>query len=196
MLVLRPAFFNFFSIKGVAISLTKKILGETRRELIVNWLKTSDAPITGGELAKRTNVSRQVIVQDISILKARKHPILATAQGYMYMQAEQPVRVSQIIACKHTPSETKEELFLLVDHGVTVQQVIVEHAIYGEISASLMLSTRRDVEQFCAKVASTQASLLSNLTDGVHLHLLEAETKEQLTQAIEALNERGFILND
>lgn len=59
----------------------KKLLGDQRRELIIDWLLRSDEPITGGELAKRSNVSRQVIVQDISILKAKKHPIIATAQG-------------------------------------------------------------------------------------------------------------------
>ncbi|MER2142040.1 MAG: HTH domain-containing protein, partial [Priestia megaterium] len=47
----------------------KKILGEERRELILQWLKTENKPMTGSELSKRTNVSRQVIVQDISLLK-------------------------------------------------------------------------------------------------------------------------------
>lgn len=174
----------------------KKILGETRRDLIINWLQTSSSPITGGELASRTNVSRQVIVQDISILKARKHPIVATAQGYMYFQTEKKPRASRMIPCMHMPSETKEELFILVDHGVTVKQVIVEHAIYGEITASLMLSSRHDVEQFCTNLFSTQSSLLSELTDGVHLHLIEADTDEQLDKAVQALDEHGFILND
>lgn len=174
----------------------KKILGETRRELIINWLQTSDSPITGGELAKRTNVSRQVIVQDISILKAKKHPILATAQGYIYIQTEPSQKVSRMIACKHTPDETKEELFTLVDHGVTVRQVVVEHAVYGEITASLMLSTRHDVEQFYTRLQKTQSALLSELTNGVHLHLIEANTNDQLDHAVQALDEKGFILKD
>ncbi len=174
----------------------KKILGETRRDLIIKWLETSARPLTGSELAKRTNVSRQVIVQDISILKAKKHPILATAQGYIYVKTEPSPRVSRMIACKHSPSETKEELFLLVDHGVTVRQVIVEHAVYGEITASLMLSSRHDVEQFCARLQNTQSALLSELTNGVHLHLIEANSNEQLDQAVQALDEKGFILYD
>ncbi|NEU31542.1 transcription repressor NadR [bacterium LRH843] len=174
----------------------KKILGETRRELIIKWLQTERSPLTGSELAKRTNVSRQVIVQDISILKARKHPIIATAQGYLYMQNEQTPLKSRMIACIHSPAETKEELFLLVDHGVTIRQVIVEHAIYGEISASMMLSTRHDVEQFCDHIEKTNSAFLSELTNGVHLHLIEANTDEQLDQAVQALDERGFILKD
>ncbi|WP_332631190.1 transcription repressor NadR [Halalkalibacter flavus] len=174
----------------------KKILGDKRRELIIQWLSSSEEPLTGGELAKRSNVSRQVIVQDISILKAKKHPIIATAQGYIYVQQTPSPKVNRIIACKHSPAETKEELFTLVDHGVTVQQVIVEHAIYGEITASLMLSTRLDVEAFCKKIEQTQSSLLSELTDGVHLHVIEGENSSQLEAAIQALNEKGFILND
>lgn len=174
----------------------KKILGEERRELIVKWLLQSEKPITGSELANRTNVSRQVIVQDISILRARKHPIIATAQGYLFIQTEKPPRVNRMIACNHAPDDTKKELFTLVDHGVTVREVIVEHAIYGELTASLMVSTRREVEQFCENVRKTESSLLSELTDGVHLHLIEANTKEQLDQAVAALDELGFILKD
>lgn len=64
----------------------EKILGDKRREVILEWLKNENRPITGGELASRTNVSRQVIVQDISLLKALGEPILATSQGYMYLK--------------------------------------------------------------------------------------------------------------
>ncbi|MFC0473654.1 transcription repressor NadR [Halalkalibacter kiskunsagensis] len=174
----------------------KKILGDRRRDLIIQWLSNTNEPITGGELASRTNVSRQVIVQDISILKAKKHPIIATAQGYIYVQSTPSMRISRIIACQHTPAETKEELFILVDHGVTVKQVIVEHAIYGEITASLMLSTRLDVEKFCESVRHTKSALLSELTNGVHLHVIEADHDHQLNAAVQALEENGFILSD
>ncbi|MFC0561819.1 transcription repressor NadR [Halalkalibacter alkalisediminis] len=174
----------------------KKILGDERRDLLIKWLSSSEQPLTGGELAKRTNVSRQVIVQDISILKAKKYPIIATAQGYILVQTRPTQRVSRIIACKHSPKETKEELFILVDHGVTVKQVIVEHAIYGEITASLMLTTRQDVENFCSNIEKTQSALLSELTNGVHLHVIEAENNDQLEKVVQVLDDKGFILND
>ncbi|KYG31854.1 transcriptional regulator [Alkalihalobacillus trypoxylicola] len=173
---------------------SKKLLGENRRQMIIKWLKESLIPLTGTELSKRTNVSRQVIVQDISILKAKNYPILATAQGYLLYQNEEPKTFSKMVACCHTPEETKEELFILVDHGVMVKDVTVEHPIYGEITASLRLSSRHDVEQFCDKLQKTNASLLSDLTKGVHLHTLEASTEEALLQAIQGLNEHGFLL--
>ncbi|MBC8831661.1 HTH domain-containing protein, partial [Escherichia coli] len=52
----------------------KKILGDTRRQMILKWLKEAEAPISGNQLAQKTNVSRQVIVQDISLLKAGNEP--------------------------------------------------------------------------------------------------------------------------
>lgn len=174
----------------------KKIYGDARRKLLIDWLQSSSTPLTGNELAKRTNVSRQVIVQDISILKAKMHPIIATSQGYIYVQSNPAPKPNRIIACQHTREETQEELFLLVDHGVTVKEVTVEHAIYGEITASLMLSTRYEVEKFTEKLSSTQSSLLSELTNGVHLHLIEADSIAQLDAAENALLKRGFILNE
>lgn len=59
--------------------------GTDRREQLLLWLK-SESPLTGSELARRSSVSRQVIVQDISLLKASQEPILATSQGYIYME--------------------------------------------------------------------------------------------------------------
>lgn len=174
----------------------KKILGDARRKLLIEWLTSSATPLTGTELSKRTNVSRQVIVQDISILKAQKHPIIATAQGYIYNQLSPKTRISRMIACQHAPDQTREELYILVDHGITVSQVIVEHAIYGEITASLMVSTRVEADHFCNKVDQTNSSLLSELTDGVHLHLIEADTNEQIENAIQELRIKGFILED
>ncbi|MGO4887426.1 transcription repressor NadR [Anaerobacillus sp. MEB173] len=176
-------------------TMNKKVLGEERRELILEWLKNESAPLTGSDLAKRTNVSRQVIVQDISILKARNLPILATSQGYIYVKNKQEdMRVSRVIACHHKPESTKEELTIIVDHGATVKNVIVEHPIYGDLTASLMLRSRRDVEDFLKKVDMTKAPLLSILTDGTHLHTIEADTTEQLDDVCSALEKAGYLL--
>ncbi|WP_017728643.1 transcription repressor NadR [Halalkalibacterium ligniniphilum] len=173
---------------------TKKVLGEERRRLLIQWLQESDAPLTGSELAKRTNVSRQVIVQDMSILKAKNHPIMATAQGYVYLSKQKEERVSRIIACKHGAESMKEELLLLVDHGVQVKDVSVEHPVYGDLTASLMLKSRLDVEHFCKKMEQNNGTLLSELTNGVHMHTIEADTEAQLDKAVNALGKKGFLL--
>ncbi|WP_453996636.1 3H domain-containing protein [Bacillus nitroreducens] len=175
----------------------RKLLGEKRRETIIKWLKESPTPIIGEELSKRANVSRQVIVQDISLLKAKNEPIVATSQGYIYLE-EQPLQenFSRIIACKHTPEETMDELNLLVDNGVTVRDVIVEHPVYGEITGSLMIKNRFEVKRFVEKISETNASLLSLLTNGVHLHTIEADSVEKLDAACGALREMKILLSE
>ncbi len=174
----------------------KKKSGEERRDLILQWLMETSEPLTGQLLADRTNVSRQVIVQDISLLKAKNEPIIATAQGYIYLNDnQQTYPYKKIIACYHPPQKTMDELIIMVDHGLFVRDVIVEHPIYGELIASLMLKNRRDVNEFTKKMEQTNASYLSDLTDGVHLHTIEAETNEQLEEAIQRLEEEGFLLS-
>src|SRR5699024_6914884 len=158
------------------MSQNEKILGSKRRNLIVKWLKESERPIPGRELAERTNVSRQVIVQDVSLLKASAEPIISTNRGYIYAQTDQDDDLyRKVIVCKHGQAETEKELNIIVDHGVTVVDVSVEHAIYGELTGVLMLKSRFDVKQFVEELNSTNATLLSQLTDGIHLHTIEAD---------------------
>jgi len=172
----------------------EKMTPGMRQKFILKLLKESQHPLKGNELAKRTNVSRQVIVQDISILKAKNEPILATSQGYLYI-TKQPNLVQHIIAVNHSPEETKKELYLIVDHGVTVKNVIVEHPVYGEITASIMVSTRAEVDQFINKINSTNATYLSALTDGTHLHTLEADSMENIKAACRELEKERFLLD-
>ena len=44
--------------------------GEERREHIIQLLTQTKKPISGTELARQMKVSRQVIVQDIALLRA------------------------------------------------------------------------------------------------------------------------------
>ncbi|GIO27882.1 transcription repressor NadR [Ornithinibacillus bavariensis] len=176
---------------------TNKILGENRRKLILSWLKEESEPLTGKEISERTNVSRQVIVQDISLLKATGEPIIATARGYIYLRENNyEQHASRVIVVKHTAEQTAEELYILVDHGVVIRNVMVEHPIYGDITGSLMLKNRKDVNTFLDELNNTGASLLSQLTEGVHLHTIEAENELILDEACEALRIAGILLED
>lgn len=173
----------------------KKVLGAERRELLLHWLQTEDKPLTGGELASRTNVSRQVIVQDISLLKAKNEPILATSQGYVYLKPPGDQRKKErIIVSFHPPEKTEEELYIIVDHGVTIKDVKIEHPVYGDLTASVMVSTRSEVDDFIKKIHETKAAYLSQLTDGTHLHTLEAESEEKLDAACRALKDAGMLI--
>jgi uncharacterized protein len=170
-----------------------KLKGDDRRAQLLYWLKETSEPLSGSLLAQRTNVSRQVIVQDMSLLKASGEPIMATAQGYIYVKSDKSYPFSCVIAANHEPDQTIDELNTIVDFGVTVEDVTVEHPVYGDISASLRLSSRNDVKEFITRLKSTNALLLSTLTEGVHNHTLSADSKEKLNKACDALRSKGFL---
>ncbi|WP_342044634.1 transcription repressor NadR [Bacillus sp. OTU530] len=175
----------------------KKILGEERRQLILHWLMETEKPLSGGELSKKTNVSRQVIVQDISLLKARNEPIIATAQGYLYVRPLAPKqRFERVIACMHRPEQVEQELTILVDHGVTIRDVKVEHPVYGDLTAPIFVSTRNEAAEYLKKIKETNAAYLSQLTGGIHLHTIEADSIRKLDDACRALDAAGFLVED
>ena len=175
----------------------KKILGEERRQLILEWLLAANKPLSGSELSRKTNVSRQVIVQDISLLKARNEPIIATAQGYLYLKPteKQHTTFERMIVSNHQPSQVRQELTILVDHGVTIKDVKVEHPVYGDLTALILVSNRFELEQYLKKIEETKATYLSQLTDGIHLHTIEADSLEKLNAACEALDRAGFLVH-
>lgn len=175
----------------------KKMLGEARRQELLALLKTAGRPITGTDLAKHANVSRQVIVNDMNLLKARNEPILATSQGYLYMHSEESKPLfERKIVCLHTAEQALDELFTIVDCGVTVKNVIVEHPVYGEITASIMVSNRMQVEQFVKQVEENNALYLSALTDGTHLHVISAPSETLLDLAQTKLRAKGYLVEN
>lgn len=173
----------------------KNLSGEERRRQIADSLKKETDPQKGGALAEKHGVSRQVIVQDISLLKAANYPIIATPQGYLYNHPQtETEKTASILACRHTKAEMAEELNILVDHGILVKNVIVEHAAYGELSGQLMIKSRKDVERFQKLMDEQEASLLADLTDGLHLHTVEADDEPSIEEAKQALKTRGFLV--
>lgn len=175
----------------------KKMLGEERRTELLKILKNKKEPITGTDLAKIANVSRQVIVNDMTLLKARNEPILATSQGYMYLvQNISNQHKERTIACFHTIEQNEDELLTLVDCGVTVKNVIVHHPIYGELTASMMVSNRHDVENFVRHSADTKAKNLAELTGGAHLHTITAPSIEILDRAEHCMHEKGYLVDE
>ncbi|MBP1969220.1 transcriptional regulator of NAD metabolism [Virgibacillus natechei] len=173
----------------------RKISGADRRALILERLKESADPITGKSFAAEANVSRQVIVQDVSLLKAKDEPIVATSQGYIYLKQESEEAVYRhIIACNHTSEQTWEELTTIVDHGVRVSNVIIEHGVYGDLTASVRVSNRKEVDQFIQRVNETNAAYLLELTNGIHLHTLEADSMDKIEAACRDLEAKGILL--
>jgi len=171
-------------------------IAAARRAHIGAWMRSHAEPLRGEELARRFHVSRQCIVQDIAILRAGGEDIVATPRGYrLPADAGRSGNARrEVLACRHSPERTEEELHILVDHGVKVLDVIVEHPIYGELRGSLMIESRADVRDFLARVRGSHAALLSSLTGGVHLHTVEASRPESVARAKAQLRTRGFLL--
>ncbi len=148
-------------------------------------------------MAIELGVTRQLIVQDIALLRAKGESILATPRGYtLWNLPRQGVGVTKLIAVKHDYSQTREELLTIVNAGVEVIDVIVEHPIYGQLTGQLSISTPADVKEFMDAIEHTQAGLLSSLTDGVHLHTLRAPQKQHLERLENTLQSKGFLLSD
>jgi uncharacterized protein len=168
----------------------------TRRQQILSLLGATDLGLTGGDLAGRLGVSRQIIVQDIAILRAAGEEILATPQGYFLATRLRAAACQMVVACRHAREQVEDELLTMVDRGVTVIDVIVEHPLYGELRAPLWLRSRADVTTFVRRLTETRATLLSALTGGIHLHTIEAPTRAALEAARAALAARGYLLTD
>ncbi len=165
---------------------------EQRRDKILDLLQSHQEPLSGNELAKIFEVTRQIIVQDIAILRASGKDIIATAQGYM-IKKPFPVCTKQIAVC-HDERDTQEELLTFVECGCKVIDVIVEHPLYGELRGMLMLSNSQDVDTFLNAVNRHKANLLSRLTNGVHIHTVEAINFDCISRAEKLLKEKGFLL--
>jgi transcriptional regulator of NAD metabolism len=165
---------------------------DKRREKIVDLLNTRHEPISGNELAKTFGVTRQVVVQDIAILRASGKDIIATAQGYLIKKALQ-LCTKQIAVC-HDEHNTRKELLTFIECGCKVIDVIVEHPFYGELHGLLMLSSSQDVDNFIKTIEKHKANLLSQLTNGVHLHTVEAINFDCINKAEKLLKEKGMLL--
>ncbi len=169
------------------------VSSEERRNRIKRRLIESAEPVTGSDLATENNVSRQVIVQDMAVLRASGADIQAGPRGYRLHITESDSPKAVIALC-HKPEETEEELYTIVDSGAEVLDVIVEHDIYGEIRGYLHLACRDDVNSFLEQVKSSNAVLLSEMTGGIHLHTITARDNGKLNRAIELLRKRGFLV--
>lgn len=166
----------------------------SRRQVILDRLRTADRPVSASALAAGLNVSRQIIVGDIALLRAGGAEISATPRGYVLPRATDGI--TRTIACRHTLAQTGQELDILVDNGCTVLDVIVEHPVYGQLTGQLQISSRYDVEQFLARIRGSDAAPLSMLTGGLHLHTLCCPNEDAYTRACAALKAAGLLLGD
>ena len=169
----------------------RKMHGSERREQIIRQIQESKAPVSGTKLASLYNVSRQVIVQDIALIRAAGHDIISTNRGYILHESHLVERTFKV---KHTDDQVEDELYTIVDLGGRVRNVMVNHRVYGHMEASLNINSRRNAVEFIDDIRSGKSTPLKNITSNYHYHVVEADSEKTLDMIQEALEEKGFLL--
>lgn len=163
---------------------------QERRKAIANMLSSASSPVSGAELSESFSVSRQIIVSDISVLKASGYEILSTHFGYVMNKSLLSKRVFKVF---HTTEQTEDELRTIIDMGGTVVDVFVWHKAYGKLQAQLNIFSHERVEQFIDSIRSGKSSELMHITGGYHYHTVEAESEEILDKIEKALSDKNYI---
>lgn len=162
--------------------------GEERRNTILRALD-GKTPISAAVLAEKCGVSRQIIVQDVSLLRKSGREILSTPKGYLL-----PSVCTRTFKVRHEDARTEEELNLIVDEGGLVKNVFVHHRVYGMIEGELNVGDRVQVAEYIRSITAGKSSLLKNVTDGYHYHTVTAADEETLRRIEDRLRAAGFLI--
>lgn len=162
---------------------------ERRRE-ILKTLQGTELPVAARELAARFGVSRQVIVQDMAVIRASTPGILSTTKGYTIQQESSCTKEFKV---RHRQDQAAEELNLIVDCGGHVKNISISHRVYGRVSAEMDIRSRHDVTEFAEALNSSHSTVLSSATSGYHYHLVEASSEERLALIGQQLENAGFL---
>lgn len=166
-----------------------------RREKILQILQASSSAVTGTALSKACHVSRQIIVGDVAILRAQGTDIISTPRGYQLV-APAAQGHTRVFVCCHGLDLMETELNAIVDNGGIVHNVVIEHEVYGNLEGTLNLHSRRDVQQYVKRMHDSHAEMLSAISGGIHTHLVEAATEEELDAIGQALRDAGVLYRD
>ncbi|MCI5937092.1 MAG: transcription repressor NadR [Eubacterium sp.] len=166
---------------------------ETRRDKILQYLSRQDKPVSGTALAKEFGVSRQIIVQDIALLRSSHVDIISTNRGYV-IQEEHAGDCIRVFKCRHSDEEVEAELNAIVDQGGFVENVFVNHKVYGRIQAEMNIRCRRDVKAYVDRIHSGKSRLLKNVTSDYHYHTVLAESEEVLDAIEQELKDHGILV--
>ena len=167
-----------------------------RKQELLALLKQSKEAINGQSLAEQFGVTRQIIVQDIALLRADGAQIISTNRGYIYKSSDNNSYVHRLFKVNHKVSDMEDELLAIVDNGGRIQNIMIDHPVYGEIQTLLKLTCRRDVRHFLDQASSNDFRPLSDLTNGVHYHLVEANSEQDIDYIEEELNHLGFLVKE
>lgn len=162
-----------------------------RRQEILSLLGNSETPIPAGFLSEKFGISRQVIVQDIALLRANGYDVISTNRGYVLKSTP---RASRVFKCRHSFDEIIDEGATVISLGGRIDDIYVNHRIYGKISARLGLVTRTHVEELYRSLVSGASKPLMSVTDGYHYHTVSADSENVLDEIEEALRKAGYLI--
>lgn len=169
--------------------------GKERRREIVEYLRNRTSPASGTQLARQFGVSRQIIVQDIALLRAENRDILSTNKGYLlYRPLEGHDNCTAVVLVRHTAEQTLEEMRSIVDYGGRMLDVSVDHDLYGQIRADLVINNIQDAEEFCRKMETSKSKPLKELTEDCHYHTIAAPSEKALKLIKDELKSKGFLM--
>ena len=169
--------------------------GEERRSKMLSMLKTQDSPLSGTALANEFHVSRQVIVQDIALMRAESHDIISTNRGYIYRRdVYQSAMPKRVFFVRHADEQVLEEFMTILELGGKILDVVVEHEIYGQIRVDLLIENDRDAREFHEKMVQSNDKPLMVLTGDCHYHTVSAPSEKLLDLIEQALQNKGFIV--
>ncbi|MBQ8281815.1 MAG: transcription repressor NadR [Lachnospiraceae bacterium] len=164
--------------------------GEERRSRLLTILKASKEPVSGTKLSESLKVSRQIIVQDVALLRADGVDVISTPKGYVIHGSVTPERVYKVL---HNEEQTEEELMLIVGLGGYVKDVFIYHKVYGEVRAALNIGTVPEVKKYVDAIKSGESTVLCNATGGYHYHTVTASDTETLDKIMDELWKAGFL---
>lgn len=167
---------------------------ERRRE-ILRVLRECGGEISASRLAEQFGVTRQIIVSDVALLRANGQKILATRRGYS-LEREPETGELRSVVCRHRSEQVLDEFYAVVDNGGSVANVVVEHPIYGQLCADLNISSRFDAQEFVRRQQEANASQLSDLTGGLHVHMLRVPDEQTYLRIVGELSRLNILVND
>lgn len=162
-----------------------------RRQEILSLIGNAKSPIPANVLSEKFAVSRQVIVQDIALLRAHGYAVISTNKGYVLGGK---VRAERVFKCRHSLEEIVAEGNIIIENGGKVEDVFVNHRVYGRIAARLDLINKTHVEELYRSLVSGASKPLMSVTDGYHYHTVSADSESALDKIGQALRSCGYLI--
>lgn len=168
--------------------------GEERRNQILQMLKNQSTPLSGTALAGAFHVSRQVIVQDIALMRAENHDILSTNRGYLYRRRDSSDSLpKRVFFVRHSTRQVLDEFMAVLELGGMILDVVVEHELYGQIRVDLLIESEQDAREFYEKLMLSKDNPLKALTDDCHYHTVAAPSERLLDLIEQELRHKEFL---